>query len=257
MRFRSVSAGIAVWSVINWMADGRAGATLQTPTSIVIGQPDGRPFILRVSPPAPKSSCAFQSFQTGPFGGYGGLPVTDRGGGVFAVTTGLRGQAATALKVAVWCRGFGMATIDITALSSSSFEAAVSLTPLPEIPMTGRVQMRAGDVSVAGASVRVFYSAPWLCGFFNLSDCGVPTWEVGQDRITDDGTFRVMVPDFVGDPVAQMSTAGWPRARGEFNLRVDRTSAPFHYWLVGDGSMSGAVPVAAAYPDLVLSARRR
>lgn len=241
MRFRSVSAGIAVCIA---------------QASIFIGQPDGREFVLRVSPPAPMSSCAFQSFQTGSFGGYGGLPVTDRGSGVFAITTGLRGQPATALKVAVWCRGFAMATIDISTLPSSSFESAVSLTPLPEIPMTGLVQASADDVSLAGASVRVYYTASWLCGFFNLPDCGVPTWEVGRDRIADDGTFRVMVPDFVRDPVAQMSTPGWPRIRGEFRLRAERTSAPFDYWLEQDGSGGVVVAVAASYANLVLRPRR-
>lgn len=70
-------------------------------------------------------------------------------------------------------------------------------------------------------------------------------------------TFRVMVPDFAGDPVAAKSPGGTPRAStGSFTLRADRNVAPYGYWLEQEGATFGNVPVAGAYPSLVLRPRR-
>ena len=233
-------------------------ATSQTPTppQTIPSEPDGREFMLRVTPPPALNACVFNSFQTGAFGGYGGTRVRNLGGGAFALRTGLGGKPATTLKIAVWCRGYGMALVDVAALESSTFERSLSLTPRKDLPLNGRLLPSPDGVSLAGATLRVYYNADWLCEFFNLADCMVPTWEVAVDRIADAGTVRVMVPDFAGDPVVAKSPAGTPRAStGSFSLRADRDVAPYHYWLEPEGTTFRHVPVASAYPSLVLRPR--
>jgi hypothetical protein len=237
-------------------------ATSQTPPVLpqtIPSEPDGREFILRVTPAPAPNACVFNSFQTGAFGGYGSYASTlvrNLGGGAFALRTGLGGKPATTLKIAVWCRGYGMALVDVAALESSTFERSISLTPRNELPMTGRLLPSSDGVSLADATLRVYYNADWLCEFFNLADCMVPTWEVAVDRIADVGTFRVMVPDFAGDPVVAKSPGGTPRAStGSFSLRADRNAAPYHYWLEPEGATFSKVPVASAYPSLVLRPR--
>jgi hypothetical protein len=235
-------------------------ATNQTPPVLpqsVPLEPDGREFMLHVTPAAALNACVFNSFQTGAFGGYGSTLVRNLGGGAFALRTGLGGKPATTLKIAMWCRGYGMALVDVAALESSTFERSISLTPRKELPMAGRLLPSSDGVSLAGATLRVYYNADWLCEFFNLADCMVPTWEVAVDRIADAGTFRVMVPDFAGDPVVAKSPGGTPRASpGSFSLRADRNAAPYDYWLEREGATSGTVAVASTYPSLVLRPRR-
>jgi hypothetical protein len=149
-----------------------------------------------------------------------------------------------------------MATLTIASLQSSTFEAAVSLTSLAEQPMTGRVLPSPDGASMAGATLRVFYSATWPCAFFGFVDCLVQPWEVAVDRIKDDGTFRVLVPDFAHDPGVQALVSEW-KLRDGFRLRVDRKVAPYNYLLEPDGSSPWTqIPVAATYPELVLRPRR-
>ena len=224
-----------------------------------IGVPDGREFVIHLTPAAASiSTCHIESYQAGLFGGYGGsLPITDLDRGAIRIRTGVRGQPATTLKIAMWCRGYAMTTLTIGSLASSTFEATVSLTPLADLPMTGRVLPSADGVSLAGATLRVYYSAPWLCAFFGLPDCMVPQWEIAVDRIGPDDTFRVMVPDFAHDPIAQASAPGWTILPQGFRLRADRDVAPYNYWLeLGDPASGATIPVAAGYPELILRPRR-
>jgi len=210
--------------------------------------------------PRRHSSCHVESFQTGPFGGYGyggDFSVSDLDRGALRIRTGVGGRAAETLKIAVWCRGHAMALLNITSLASSTFEAAVSLTPIPEQPMTGYLLPSTDGVSLAGATLHVYYSAPWLCGFFGLPDCMVPEWEVAVDRIRTDGTFRVMVPGFAHDPIVQAPAPGWTALPDGFRLQADRDVAPYNYWLEPDGAAPGTIiPVAANYPELILRPRR-
>lgn len=50
-------------------------------TSPTPQEPDGREFMLRVTPAVALNACVFTSFQTGAFGGYGSVPVRNVGGG--------------------------------------------------------------------------------------------------------------------------------------------------------------------------------
>ena len=231
--------------------------TTQLPErSIPIGMPDGRSFIVRVQPAVLATSCQFHHYQTGAFGGFRTTDAIPMGGGAFAIRTGIGDKPATSLKVSVWCASSAMALVEIPALESSGFERTLTLVPMKPVPLAGRVLASPDGVSLTGAEVRVHYSAPWLCAFFNLMDCGVPQWEVAIGRIATDGTFRLLVPDFAADPVV-MARASTPlHGAGAFKLRADRSTAPYNYWLELEGGKFGDVAVAASYPELRLLPRR-
>jgi hypothetical protein len=221
--------------------------------------PDGREFVVRLTPAAPSiSTCHVVSFQTGPFGGYGGnFSVSDLDRGALRIRTGVGGQPAATLKIAIWCRGRAMATLNISSLPSSTFEATVTLTPLAEQPMTGHLLPSTDGVSLTGATLHAYYNAPWLCGFFGLPDCMVPQWEVAVERIRMDRTFRLMVPDFAHDPIVLSPAPGWGNLPDGFRLRAERDVAPYDYWLEPDDAAPGTIiPVAARYPELILHPRR-
>jgi hypothetical protein len=222
--------------------------------------PDGREFVVHVEPASAAASCWFHHVQYGAFGASGsgdGRPIS---GGAFAIRTGIGDKPAKSLKVAVWCRGLGMALLDISALESSGYEQTLSLLPLKPIPLAGRALPSSDGVSLSNAELRVLYVAPWLCTFFNLMDCGVPQWNVATGRIATDGTFQVVVPDFAADPVIKKwaSEPAILSGPGVFRLRADRSAAPYNYWLELDrnAAFGGAVPVAAAYPEMLFRPRR-
>jgi hypothetical protein len=247
-----------VLSVVAFAVVMGSAVSSQTPGPRSNGMPDGREFVVHVTPAVSMSTCHVSSFQTGPFGGIGRFSVNGPGDGVFGIRTGVGGQPAATLKIAMWCRGYAMATLNIASLPSSTFEAAVSLTPLAGQPMTGRVLPSPDGASMAGGTLRVFYTAPFLCAFFGLPDCGIPQWEVAVGKVDGDGTFRVLVPDFARDPAVKTSEPGWGSGNpGWFNLRVDREVEPHNYWLEPDGASPPTwIPVAATYPELALRPRR-
>lgn len=224
--------------------------------SLPTGLPDGREFVVQISPTVSAGSCHVASLQSGEFGGIVGAPVRDAGDGVLAIRTGVAGKPATSLKAALWCRGFAMALVDVALSESSTYRHLVRLSPIAPIEIAGQVQPPADGVSLAGATLRVWYVADWLCGFFNLQDCGVPQWEVAVGRIGPNGEFRIQVPDFFRDPTVRSQPLRPPFGSGSFRLRADREVAPHHYWLEPAGAPPGLVNVAATYPQLRWLPRR-
>jgi hypothetical protein len=187
-------------------------------------------------------------------------------------TQALRGSGTqVALKASVWCPGFGMALVDVPSLDQANFQTTVTLTSRQDVPLAGRVLPPDDGVSLADSTLRVYYQADWLCGYFKQADCLVPQWEVETDRVASDGSFRVMVPDFAGDPA--VGTDGPNRDKGAFWFRADRNQAPHNYDLIPDGDpcwagrveqpgslpilpcRPGTLPIARDYRQVVLRAR--
>ena len=200
----------------------------------------------------------FQHQETGSSVGTGGV-ARPAGNGAFAMRVGIVSPPPTSLKVAIWCRGAGMAVVDVTVVETSGYELTVPVLPLKSIPLSGRVQLSLDGVSLAGADLRVLYQADWLCRFFGRPDCGIPQWEVASGRVDADNSIRVVVPDFAADPVVTL-WAKPPRyglfGAGGFRLQVNRSVAPYTYWLEHGSATFGVIPVAPAYQDLLLRPRR-
>jgi hypothetical protein len=236
---------------------------------------NGPQFSFQFESGVPVERCFIDAMQsTG--GGMGRSTSRPRASGSqIVVRTSIdRGLPPRALKAAMWCPGFGMALVDVPSLEQANFQTTVKLTPRPDVVLAGRVLPPADSVSLANATLRAYYEADWLCGYFEQTDCGVPQWEVTTGRVAADGSFRVMVPDFAGDPVVGTGGrhAGAWRA-GAFWFRADRSQAPFHYRLTPDGDPcwagrieqpgslpimpcgAGTLPVAAEYRELILRAK--
>jgi hypothetical protein len=219
----------------------------------------GRDFIVRIDPPVAATSCTFWHQETGALRGTGGIDARPTGNGAFAIHVGTVSPPPTSLKVSIWCRGAGMALVDVPAVETSGYERTVAVAPLKSIPLSGRVQLSLDGVSLSGADLRVLYQADWLCSFFGRPDCGIPQWEVASGRIGADNSVRVMVPDFASDPVV----ADWAKSQvfgtssaGGFRLQVNRSVAPYDYWLEHGGGTFGVIPIAIAYQNLLLKPRR-
>lgn len=218
----------------------------------------GRDFIVRIDPPAAASSCMFWYQETGRLR-TGSTDARPTGNGAFAIHVGTVSPAPTSLKVSIWCRGAAMAVVDVPAVETSGYERVVTVAPLTPIPLSGRVQPSPDGISLAGADLRVLYQADWLCSFFGGPDCGIPQWEVASGKVGADNSVRVMVPDFAADPVVT-EWAKPPRyglfGAGGFRLQVNRSVAPYTYWLEHGSGRFGVIPIAAAYQNLLLQPRR-
>jgi len=143
-----------------------------------------------------------------------------------------------------------MGLLDVHGVESSGYEKTLILVPLKSVPLEGRVLPFNDGVGLENAELHVSYEAIWLCNFFNEMDCGVPSWRVATEHLGANGTFRVMVPDFAGDPAVKQWTPGpLTNFTSRFYLSVNRRTAPYDYQL-------GNVSIAPAYPELVLSPKR-
>ena len=271
-----VSWRARVRAIISFYMTARSVSTCATAIALAVGlsaagsmqsqqsstQPPGaagRDFIVRIDPPVAATSCMFWYQETGPLLGTGSTDARPTGNGTFALHVGTVSPPPTSLKVSIWCRGAGMAVVDVPAVETSGYERTVKVAPLKAIPLTGRVQPSPDGVSLAGADLRVLYQADWLCSFFGRPDCGVPQWEVTSGRVGGDNTVSVTVPDYAADPVvthwAKSGPFG-PKGAGGFRLQVNRSVAPYTYWLEHGSATFGVIPVAPAYQDLLLRPRR-
>jgi hypothetical protein len=253
-----LSARLASFVLAGAVVSGPIGAAIPASAQGSF-EPDGRMFVVRLTPD-PKTSCYSMSTQQTASRGYGD-GLKDLGGGALGIRTGIRGEPATRLRIAIACPGFAVVTLDATSLlSSGSFEAAVSLKPLGDVAMTGRLLAPEDGVSLVGSSLTVLYQAPWLCPFLHANngviDCGVPQWRVALGKIAENSMFRVTVPDFIRDPaVPAASPRIEPFGQGKFILWVDRTAEPYRYALEPAGL--GTLTLASSYEGLLLRPRRR
>jgi hypothetical protein len=103
------------------LAPGSAGSkAVAQSTSILLGVPDGREFLVRL--PIQARPCQIHAYQTGSFGGYGLLRERALGDGVYAIRT--------------------------------SWKAAPTMT-LGDIALIGRVLPPEDGTDLTGAEVRV------------------------------------------------------------------------------------------------------
>jgi hypothetical protein len=152
------------------------------------------------------------------------------------------GRQAQRLKAVVWCSGHGAALVSVPSLEQSKYETSIAPPSLKSLPVTGHVVAEHGE-SLAGLELRVSLAANWICTFFDLGSCLVPTFQISRTRIGHDGSFAFEVPDIAGDQAIAPLNA----ARSGFSLSVG-TAAPVgpHYLIE---SATWEFPVAASYPS--------
>jgi hypothetical protein len=215
-----------------------------------------RPFVVRFPPGIAISDCQNYVQQVGGFGGVTArLELSRVAEGVHSIPVGLEGHQPRSLKAVFWCKGRGFATLDVPSLETSSWDATIDLPPIKTLMISGRVLAAPNGASLAGLEMTVFYHADWMCGFFNLADCGVPSFKLATARIATGGKFSFAVPDLHADPTAKRYH-GFATAPGTFVIFADEVSPPFRRFSLGSASdASGRYGISSLTPasgELVL-----
>ncbi len=165
-------------------------------------------------------------------------------------TIGWDGREAQRLKAVVWCSGHGAALVSVPSLEQSKYETSIAPPSLKSLPVTGHVVGEHGE-GLAGLELRVSLAANWICTFFDLGSCLVPTFQISQTRIGRDGSFAFEVPDIAADQALAPLNA----ARSGFSLSVGTAAPMGPRYLIE--SARWELPVAASYPSpLALKAIR-
>ena len=209
-------------------------------------------FLIRLPSSVRADGCEVRTLQTGAFGGLAGQatpPAIESN--TIRLATGRDDKPAQTLKAVVWCPGYGFGLIDEPALERSKGETTIAMKLLRDVEVSAKVLPAPDGRNLTGLQARVFYVADWICGFFNLPDCGVPAWIVATPRIGIDGDLRFSVPDFASDPAitAYMDP-------GAFRLDVLPDRPPYGtYVLEAEGGARGTfgmIAVANRYPAIVM-----
>jgi hypothetical protein len=168
----------------------------------------------------------------------------------FAIPTLHGVGAARSLRLVVYCRGYQFALIDVPNLADpASRKVTIDLVPLGLVPLPGRTILPVGE-NASQFTLEVEYDASMLAlGYFmrGIGNSGgsfpSSNTSVATAKVQSDGSFTVMVPDFLNDPaVAAMSSRGTLH----FSAHGGRKS----YLLVTEdstGPMSRGLPIAKSY----------
>jgi len=209
-----------------------------------------RPFVVRFPPGIAISDCQNEVQQIGSFGGVtASLQLSRVAENVYSIPLGYEGQQPRALKAVFWCKGRGFATLDVPSLETSRWDATIEPPSIKMLVISGRVLAAPNGASLVGLDVTVVYNADWLCGFFNLPDCGVPQFKLAAARIGADGRFSFSVPDIQADPVVK-SYNGFVLGSGTFVIYTEELSPPFTtYWLESAADSSGRLGFSSLTPS--------
>ena len=251
-RFGSTICSVLCTALLSAVTSLAAAQGSPPPTRLPIRM-DGQAatFLIRLPRKVRADGCKVWTFQTGESGGGGSdtPPVIDSN--TIRLTTGRDDKPAKTLKAVVWCPGHEFGLIDEPALELSKGETTIALKPLRDVEITARVLPAPDGRNLTGLQARVFYSAGWICAFFNLIDCGVPSWIIATPTVAVDGALRFSVPDFAADPVIRAYTDA-----GDFRLDVLPDRPPYGtYVLEAEGDVRGTfgmIAVANRYPSFVM-----
>jgi hypothetical protein len=188
---------------------------------------------------------AIRYFLVGPFGGFGSFVRTQSDVRVYDVEASHAGQTARTLKAIVYCPGRRIVLISESGFGNGSAKTLpVNFETLGSVPLAGRVLV----ADSRPLQVEVTYLAPWGHSFFGISDGAITSFRVASTQLRPDGSFSVLVPDLVSDPVV----AGYgPDLRGWFQLvaREPETGNIAFFLRSGDeASRPMGVPIAREYP---------
>ena len=206
------------------------------------------PFVVLLPDAAVPDTCKVHTFLVGDFGGYGSgreTRVLDPHS-LALPTTNSEGRLARSLKAVIWCKDFGVALLDVPSLEQSGYRVTIAPAALKTLPIAGRVLPAESGQILAGLELRVFYEAGWMCDFFGLIDCMVPTFDLGTHRIGADGSFAFMVPDISGDP----ALVAYKTGLDGFRMDILEVTPPYRrYWIESPG---WRLKISASYPTPLL-----
>jgi hypothetical protein len=194
------------------------------------------------------SSCKFQYFLIGEFGGYGRSDQLKSGTSGYEIETAHNGSTAESLRAFLACTGYQVEAIVVNSLPPSDARRLVlALEPLPTVRFAGVIRGWTTP-EIERRFVDVEYVPWWTCRFFNLADCGVGQWTLATVPIENDGTFAVNLPDLWRDPVIASFRTKNQVAELMFRIRDQRTGNPiFTLKPAGSAQPGGGLQVQPVY----------
>jgi hypothetical protein len=157
-------------------------------------------FLLRLPESVDTTDLSVFYFMTGPFGGYGSFLRAKSKTWDYVIDISHEGKSAETLKAIIYCPGYGIELVEVPSLAqSTSRSAGIALKPLSAVRLTGRVKLPENR-RVNDLKMEVVYSAYWSHRFYGITDGPVVVIKVASVRLSKDGTFSIMVPDFAADP---------------------------------------------------------
>jgi len=213
----------------------------------------GRSFLLRLPSTADTTGLHISYFMTGAFGGYGSFVRTKPDVHGYVIDTWYENKPASALKIIVYCPGYGIELLNIPSLADlSDMSASVELKPLPTVHLSGKIVTPEGS-ALKDFKIEVIYWAFWEQEFFGIGDGPVSPFKLASADVSRDGSFSVAVPDFTRNPaIAPFMEKGviGLRARdpktGNFAYRLESAERP---------GIDAEFEIAAKYNGLLLYAK--
>lgn len=187
-------------------------------------------------------------FLLGAFGGLGGYIKTRPDVVSYPIEASVKGTAATQVKVVLYADGCQTQKFVVSPKATSEVRS-FDCEPLATVALQGVIadfsSLHANDIRV-----EFRYSASWVCAFFGLLDCVVPTFKVATVVPQRDGSFSVFLPDFTQDPNEHWAE---PRFRGEFSVivRENGTENIIAFLQPQDSKLSQNLLLQSSYPDIV------
>lgn len=194
-------------------------------------------------PPAIASeSVRMNYFMIGPFGGYGGYVVAEKGRASYDIAASVNGVPAETVKIIAYLPGCEIQKLEIT-MANRLESRTLACKTLGTVLLQGRI-VRGPVKELSGLKVEISYQADWDHEFFGIADGFVTTIPVATVTPDESGQFQVALPDFFkqsglgagsyqfllrkkagGNIVATLIPENMPRY---FNgLAVGRSYAPF------------------------------
>jgi hypothetical protein len=147
--------------------------------------------------------------MVGDVGGYYSFVSPQPNVRQYFITASVENKPAKEMAVAVYATGCQFEAFEIDlATSEQEIKRQFDCQPLGTVRIRGYIdpQELPSDKPVA---ITAELSADWLCEFFHLADCLVPSVHLGQVGSIDpaaDGNFEMAIPDFWADPLVNSVT---------------------------------------------------
>jgi hypothetical protein len=187
-------------------------------------------------------------FMLGTFGGAGGYINAKPDVVSYRIEASVKGTAAREVKMVLYADGCQTQKF-VVLLETTTEGRNFDCEPLPTVTLVGII---ANYNSSLNKDVRVEfnYLASWVCAFFGLADCMVPTFKAATVVPQSDGSFSVVLPDFTQDRNEQATES---RFKGEFNviLRESKTGNILTFLRPGESTLSQNLPLQSSYPSLI------
>jgi hypothetical protein len=147
--------------------------------------------------------------MVGDFGGHVSFVRPQPNVRQYFITASFENKPAKEMTVVVYATGCQFEAFEIDlATSEQEVKRQFDCQPLRTVRITGYIdpQELPSDKPV---TITAGLSADWLCRFFHLWDCLVPSVHLGQVGSIDpaaDGNFEMAIPDFSADPLVNSVT---------------------------------------------------